>query len=438
MAETSRPWTGTTLGDCGPFSSDNWSKIWRYAFPGASHPDAGVVLYSGTAPDLGLTVQANSPVAANVVVTPGQALVQGTWYENTANNTLAIAANSSGNPRIDTIILRKVWATQTIRLVVLQGTPAPSPVPAGLTQSDGIQWEIPLADVTVVNGFTVINPADIRARKIYLSAEMEMIRVLNNSGGSLDHGDVVVWDTTANQAVTTSTTRAVATIAGVVMGRIANGAYGFILRKGVGYVYVNAAVATRGNNLMQSASAKQAESIAENTTTSSRRTFASALETTGAAGLCLCAINVGRENHGVSAETKPDAGSAWTVTTANWTYIDSGVFTFTIWTNTGIVELGAIGHLLATVNGTAGSVDFTVDGVAVQDGGAVGAAGGNGSFVGSNGTTGTVMNGSVVVKGLAVGSHTFRLAWWNGSGITLSHGVGTTCRPNFWVKELDA
>lgn len=436
MTEISRPWTGTVTGDAGPYSADQWSRLQRLMIPGASHPDAGVVAESGTAPDLGLSVRANSPAAANVIISPGTALVHGTFYDNTADVTLAIAANSSGNTRIDTIILRKTWATQTIRLVVLQGTPAGSPVPPALTQSDTVQWEIPLADITVVNGFTVINASDIRQRKIYLSAEMEMVRVLNNSGGALDHGDVVVWDTTTNQAVTTSTTRAVATVAGVVMGRIANGAYGYILRKGKGYVYVNGAVATRGNNLMQSTSAKQAESISDNSTTSARRTFASALETTSGAGLCLCMVNVGRENHGVSAETKPDAVADWTSTSANWVYIDSGVWTFTIWTNTGVVELGADGLTLSSINGVNSTVDFTVDGVTVQDGGSIGGGGGSGTF-GSGGTV-NLMNGVVIVKGLTVGSHTFRLAWWTSGGatVTLSRGAGGV-RPNFWVKELD-
>jgi hypothetical protein len=192
--------------------------------------------------------------------------------------------------------------------------------------------------------------------------------------------------------------------------------------------------------LLQSGTAKQAESIADNITTSAKRTFATSLETTGAAGLCLCMIHVGRENHGVSAETKPDAGADWTlVGTTTWTYIDAAVWTFTIWTNTGVVQLGWDAYVTNSVNGTNGQLDFTVDGVTVQEGTAIGAAGTPGSF--SAGGSSNDESGVVTVKGLSVGSHTFRVAWHCAGGSTLTLLKGSTLlakRPNFWVKELDS
>lgn len=74
------------------------------------------------------------------------------WYTGSTNFTLPIAANSSGQTRIDLVVLRLDRATWTVRAVVKQGTPgAGTP---GLTQ-DGANtgvYEIRLAVVTVLNG----------------------------------------------------------------------------------------------------------------------------------------------------------------------------------------------------------------------------------------------------------------------------------------------
>lgn len=261
MTEISRPWDGISTGHAGPYSSENWALSWRYmSARGAGYPNAGPLLGTGTAPNDGLKVQAQSPAAAAVDVLIGSALVAGRWYLNDATKALTIAANASGNARIDTVILRADYSLQTVVLAVLQGTPAASPTPPTLTQTVGVLWEIPLADVAVANGFTSIANTDITPRSEWANAPHGSFLVAqNNSGGTLTDGQVVIWDTTADRAVTTTTTVNHVRVAGVVRGRIANGAYGLIQTDGVGLVVVNAALA-RGTGLTTSSTAGRAGS----------------------------------------------------------------------------------------------------------------------------------------------------------------------------------
>ena len=145
MTQRSLPWEGSVLdgypGDAGPYSYQDWERLHKgIVAPGAFRPNAGV-LFGSDSLDLsrrGLEVVASSPAAASIAVRPGSALVQGTFYHSDAVETLAIAANASGNPRIDTIVLRKNTGAQTVRLAVLAGTAAASPVAAPLTQNVNI------------------------------------------------------------------------------------------------------------------------------------------------------------------------------------------------------------------------------------------------------------------------------------------------------------
>lgn len=285
MAQTSRPWQSTAPGDAGPYSSANWHDIYKYLFH-ALRPNSGAIIDSGTAPNVGLQVQATSPASAAVDVLAGAALVEGAFYENTATVTLSIAANLSGNPRIDTIVLQKDYVAQTVRLALLTGTPAVSPVPPSLTQSDGVLWQIPLADVAVASGFVSIANSNITPRHEWANAAdgVYLKDILNNSGQTLQTGDVVIWDSTADRAVTTTTTRDDRRVAGVWIGRTLNGAYGRVLKSGVGYVKVGAAV-TRGNRLGTGTTATAA---AEYNTVGR---LGVALQSTGGAGLCLALID---------------------------------------------------------------------------------------------------------------------------------------------------
>lgn len=282
--QISLPWDGISVGDSGPFSSAEWAQGWRYLIGLASHrANVGVMLGSGDGGVEGLRVQPTTGPSANIEVTAGSALVNGTLFISDATETLAVTTNGSGNARIDTVILSKDFTAQTVRLVVKAGTPAASPVPPSLTQTANVLWEIPLYDIAVANGFLTITAADLTPRAEYANAAdgVYLDMVLNNSGGELNTGDVVVWDTSANRAVTTTTSGSNPDVAGVWQGRTANGGYGRVLTDGIGLVRVNAAVASRGSLLATSTTAKQAAVV------TGGGVFASTLETTSGAGLCL-------------------------------------------------------------------------------------------------------------------------------------------------------
>ncbi|MBA3867792.1 MAG: hypothetical protein H0X30_01410 [Anaerolineae bacterium] len=290
MSQTSRPWQSTSPGDAGPYSAQQWQQLYQSLIGlGASRPNVGPLLGSGTQPNDGLKVQVQSPATTSIDVLAGSALIQGIAYINTTTVSFAIAANSSGNPRIDTVIVRADYALQTVRLAVLQGTPAVTPAVAGLTQSANVMWEIPLADIAVANGFSSITNANITPRHEWANAAsgVYLDNIFNNSGGTLVTGDVVIWDTSTDRAVTTTTTANNSLIAGVWVGRTANGSYGRLLRLGVGYVNAGAAV-TRGDILVNSTTAKQA--TANNNLVGTR--VGQALETTSGSGLVLTFVNV--------------------------------------------------------------------------------------------------------------------------------------------------
>lgn len=290
MAEISRPWNGTTVGDAGPYTDQQWHELYRYIIGlGGNRNNVGIFLGSGTQPSDGLRVLEQSPAAAAVNVLPGSALVNGIAYMSDATEAVLIAANASGNPRIDTVVLQADYALQECRLTILQGTPAATPVPPSLTQVDGTLWEIPVADIEVANGFVTIAQANIIPRHEWVNAPpgVYLDHVANNSGADLQDGDVVVWDNTGFQLVTTTTTLDDKSVAGVWRGRTANGLYGRVQTKGLGFVRTNAAV-TVGDLLVSSTTVKQAVS----TTGAINKSIGRVLETTSGAGLALCNIDV--------------------------------------------------------------------------------------------------------------------------------------------------
>lgn len=331
MTQLSLPFDGVSPGDSGPYSASEWAQGWRNLIGLAAHrANVGAMLGSGDSGVEGLHVQPTTGPSANIEVTAGGALVNGRLYISDATETLAVTANGSGNPRIDTVILRADMTAQTVRLVLKVGTPAASPTPPTMTQTPNVLWEIPLADIAVANGFVTITAADISPRAEYANASdgVYLDMVLNNSGIELNTGDVVVFDTTANRAATTTTTAANPDVMGVWQGRTANGGYGRVLTDGIGLVRVNGAVASRGSLLSTSTTAKQAAVV-----TGGAGTFASTLETTSGAGLCLAYVRTslrGANSIQYTATADKTIGN----TTAETTMFGTGVGTLTLPANT--------------------------------------------------------------------------------------------------------
>lgn len=173
MAEDSAFWSGTTVGDAAsadiwkaPYSSEEWSDVWSKIFASDSSSGFVIPLHENE-----LAVEAESPASMDVSVLSGVAKIRGRLYENTSTATLTIAANASGSPRIDRIILRTSFAAQTIRLAVLQGTPGGVPALPTLTQ-DANTWEVSLAYIWVANGATSIPEEEIHDERLFLKTSL--------------------------------------------------------------------------------------------------------------------------------------------------------------------------------------------------------------------------------------------------------------------------
>ena len=96
-----------------------------------------------------------------VQVYSGEALILGTYWKQSGDPyTLAINANPDPDDRIDLVVLESDFTTNISQYVVVEGTPAPSPVAPTPTQNFTV-WQMPLAEVYVASGASVINSGDI-------------------------------------------------------------------------------------------------------------------------------------------------------------------------------------------------------------------------------------------------------------------------------------
>jgi hypothetical protein len=177
MTQISYPWDGTATGDAGPYTDDQWSTLWEEYFRNEIQTDRNALGYlpgtesSGNTP---LEITETSPTSLAVNVEQGSFIFFGRIYNNDARETLSITQNLSGSNRIDSIVLECDWTAQTVRLAVVEGTPAGSPVAPTLTQTKGTLWQQKLADITVANGAGSITNANIDT-----SANLPLQRVNN-------------------------------------------------------------------------------------------------------------------------------------------------------------------------------------------------------------------------------------------------------------------
>jgi len=94
------------------------------------------------------------------------------WTSGDSDYTHSITSNSSGQTRIDRVVLRLDRDTWQVRTAIREGTPGGG-VPA-LVRDPGPSgvWEVPLARVTVASGATVINPGDVVSRPLYVGSRI--------------------------------------------------------------------------------------------------------------------------------------------------------------------------------------------------------------------------------------------------------------------------
>lgn len=104
--------------------------------------------------------------AMSVSLATGGTWVEGFYYENDAARAVPIAAADATNPRIDRIVLRLDTLANSVLVAVLKGTPAASPTPVALTQTDAV-YELLLADVTVPAAAGVIVAGNVTDRRVF-------------------------------------------------------------------------------------------------------------------------------------------------------------------------------------------------------------------------------------------------------------------------------
>lgn len=166
MVQLSRPWNGTTEGDAGPYSADQWKRLWETLF--VKVPES-----RGVIADFEDELEVTESAANIVSVATGAAMVKGCWYESDEVVSFSVPT-PTGSTRVDRIVLRCTWSgtgsyPQTVRLRKLTGVEGGG-TPA-LTQVDGTTWEIPLAYVSITTG-GVMTITDERAYAQMVSTKM--------------------------------------------------------------------------------------------------------------------------------------------------------------------------------------------------------------------------------------------------------------------------
>ncbi|MFG2380552.1 hypothetical protein [Streptomyces avermitilis] len=143
MAQSSFPFDSSQIT-----TEDQWSSYMRMA------QVDGIFANSEANTDLRVTASNASTLAVDV----GEAWIQGTYYKNDASLNVSVPTNSGGvTPRKDLIVLRRDPSADSVTVQYKTGGTA---FPA-LTQTLNGTWEIPLAQVTVAAGASVVPPSGV-------------------------------------------------------------------------------------------------------------------------------------------------------------------------------------------------------------------------------------------------------------------------------------
>lgn len=114
-----------------------------------------------------------------VKVMSGRSWIQGHFFEDDAQETIAIAASDPTNPRIDRLVIRADFTANTVDYVILQGTPAASPAVPALTTST-TRWEIPIAQVRVDAAVATIAASKITDERVLVGNQNSIDELRSN------------------------------------------------------------------------------------------------------------------------------------------------------------------------------------------------------------------------------------------------------------------
>lgn len=123
------------------------------------------------------------------------------WSSGSDGDTLSVAANTSGSTRVDRVVLRLDRSDWTVRAVVKQGVPGAGAPALTVSTGDTGTYEIPLADVTVLNNAVSVT---VTRRELWVGGRVRpctsSTRNLAPAVGEMclevDTGTVRMWDGT--------------------------------------------------------------------------------------------------------------------------------------------------------------------------------------------------------------------------------------------------
>jgi len=168
MAQTSQPWDGIAIGDASRarYSADEWAEMYQDMF----NSDVNRGVWRSRGSELVGTI----PGVNQFRIASGAALVKGRWFKSSTNEDFAPASATGGNWRRDRIVLSSTWAdiasaarepvnqtARTIKLIRLIN-PVENAAAPGLTQNDGVLWEIPIYRIQISDAGVVTIHADDR------------------------------------------------------------------------------------------------------------------------------------------------------------------------------------------------------------------------------------------------------------------------------------
>jgi len=143
--------------------------------------------------DLAPTVSTTTNLTVNISV--GAGVCCGVRADSTTAATVAVASNTSGATRIDSVLMVFDWGARTVSFQTVTGnSPTTGIVP---TQNPGVLFQVLLAYVYVRNGVGLINAADLSDRRTY-SARSGPYKLTTRQPSDQIYAPVPSVDTTMN------------------------------------------------------------------------------------------------------------------------------------------------------------------------------------------------------------------------------------------------
>lgn len=134
----------------------------------------------------------------NVEMQTGSAWLQGRFIDVFEPQVRTVPDNNSGLPRIDRVVIQMnaTIGVRDILIYIKEGTPAASPEPPALTQTEEV-WELSMAQVFVADGAIAIEQADITDERADVQGVCGRSRQPSALGSRASHISVAASDSSS-------------------------------------------------------------------------------------------------------------------------------------------------------------------------------------------------------------------------------------------------